>query len=140
GQRSTSKWRPYCSTPAARDFRSILRDLEPGLRSGQGGGLMEERRRSPRYAMEAGDQAVLPLTVAVQGLDISVAGVLLQTSRPVKVGSSGCLRLNVGGTPFAADVEVRRALESSDSRHRIGASFVSIRPEHRHVIERFTNQ
>ena len=102
---------------------------------------MQDRRRSRRYAMESGDLAVLPSTVAVQVLDISVGGALLQSSRPVKVGARGCLRLNVGGTPFTADVEVRRlSAGSPDTSYRIGAIFVTISPENRHIIERFSNQ
>jgi hypothetical protein len=45
--------------------------------------------------------------------------------------------------PFAADVEVRRVSPGPDGREagfRIGAMFVGISPEHRQVIERFTNQ
>jgi hypothetical protein len=104
--------------------------------------MIEERRRSPRYEARAGELVVLPFAVSVQVIDISVAGVLMESSRPVAVGTRGSLRLNVGGTPFSAEVEVRRVSEATSGKgvkYRIGASFTSMNPEHRHVIERFTN-
>ena len=112
--------------------------------------MIEERRRSPRYEARAGELVVLPFAVSVQVIDISVAGVLMESSRPVAVGTRGSLRLNVGGTPFSAEVEaelnrrsgVRRVSEATSGKglkYRIGASFTSMNPEHRQVIERFTN-
>ena len=100
---------------------------------------MEERRRSKRYVMKSG-RAVLPLPVAVQVLDIGVGGALLQSNRPINVGTRGSLRLNVGGTPFTADLEVRRLSTGSPATgYQIGTIFVDISPEDRDVIEHFTN-
>jgi hypothetical protein len=104
---------------------------------------MEERRRSPRHTVEHGELAVLPYSITVQVLDISVGGVLLHSSRPVAPGERGSLRLNVGGQAFSAGIEVQRVSAGSvggDSGYSIGAMFVAISPEHRQVIERFTNQ
>ncbi len=105
--------------------------------------VMEERRRAPRFSLQRGELAVLPYSVSVRVLDISLAGVLLQCSQRVKVGARGRLRLNVGGTPVMADVEVRRIMTGPvprDTDYRIGALFVGISREHRQVIERFTRQ
>jgi len=104
---------------------------------------MEERRRSPRLTVEHGELAVLPYSITVQVLDISVGGVLLHSSRPVAAGERGNLRLNVGGQPFSANIEVQRVSAVSPgggTGYSIGAMFVAISPEHRQVIERFTNQ
>lgn len=104
--------------------------------------MINERRGAPRYAAKAGELVMLPFPVSVQVMDISVAGVLLQSSRPIEVGTRGSLRLNIGGTPFLVDVDVRRVSPSptgKDLTYRIGAQFVGIGPEHRQVIERFTN-
>lgn len=104
---------------------------------------MDERRQSPRYDLKAGEFAGLPFTMSVQVIDITVAGVLLQSSRSLEVGTRGLLRLNVGGTPFAADIEVQRVADDTAAKnltYRMGAVFVSISPEHRQAIERFTNQ
>jgi hypothetical protein len=104
---------------------------------------MDERRRSVRMVID-GQLAVLPTNVDVQVLDISVAGVLLQTNQPFDPGTRGCLRLNLWGTAFSADVEVRRVDKLMDGERQagygIGAVFVAIMPEHRQLIERFASQ
>ena len=103
-----------------------------------------ERRRSGRIVMGHIQPATLPTSQSVQVLDISVMGVLLQSSRPVEPGTRGSLKLNFWGTPFAADVEVRRTVPvTNDGRtvgYRVGATFVTIAPEHRQLIERFASQ
>jgi len=91
-----------------------------------------------------GQLATLPANVDVQVIDISVAGVLLQTNQPFDPGTRGCLRLNLWGTPFSADVEVRRVDKLMNGERQagygVGAVFVAIMPEHRQLIERFASQ
>jgi hypothetical protein len=104
---------------------------------------MEERRRSQRYMVRPGESAALPVSVSVQILDIGLAGVLLQSSRPMNIGQRGALRLAIGGQALTTEVAVTRVSPVSvgaDSRYRIGAAFVAMAPEHRQIIERFTNQ
>jgi PilZ domain len=104
---------------------------------------MDERRRVPRVAVDTQTAQVLT-NVDVQVLDISVAGVLLHTTQAVEPGSRGCLRLNLWGSPFAVDVEVRRVKPWVDgertSGYGVGAVFVGMLPEYRHLIERFASQ
>jgi c-di-GMP-binding flagellar brake protein YcgR len=100
---------------------------------------MHERRRSPRYPVDSKNLATQSNSLTVQVLDISVGGVMLRSSRPVKVGARGVLRLTVGGQSFSADVAVTR-VSASDASYRIGAMFGAMTPEHRQVIERFTKQ
>ena len=104
---------------------------------------MDERRRSVRLAIDSQTARTLS-NVDVQVLDISVAGVLLHINRPVEPGSRACLRLNFWGTPFSADVEVRRVNRlmdgARDAGYGVGAVFVAIMPEHRQLIERFASQ
>ena len=105
---------------------------------------MEERRQSVRVRVD-GTLATLPSSVDVQVLDINVAGVLLRSLRSLDPGSRACLRLNLWGAPFSADVEIRRVspvLEGARERaaYDIGAAFVAITPEHRQLIERFASQ
>jgi hypothetical protein len=104
---------------------------------------MDERRRSVRIAVD-GHHARIVSNVDVRVLDISSAGVLLHINRPVEPGSRGCLRLNLWGTPFSADVEVRRVNRMSDgdrtAGYGVGAVFVALMPEHRQLIERFASQ
>lgn len=102
---------------------------------------MDERRRSPRYEIDAGELAVLPVAISVQVLDISPAGVLLQSSQPAKPGSRGRLRMTIGGLPLSAEVEVRRVSPGvGNVGHRIGLMFVEISPEQQQMIERFTQK
>ena len=99
---------------------------------------MEERRRFPRHDVE-GELATLPASVNVQVIDISVAGVLLHSSEAVAVGTKGSLRLHLDGAAFRADVQVQRvAAESAGTAgYRLGATFVGLSSELRHVIDRF---
>ena len=69
--------------------------------------IMEERRRSPRYPVTGGEPAILPVSLSVQLLDISQAGVLIQSSQHAKEGSWGRLRFNLAGRPFSTEVEIR---------------------------------
>jgi hypothetical protein len=106
---------------------------------------MEERRRSSRHrlAFERGDFASLASSVPVQVLDMSIAGVLLQASRPITVGTHGRLRLSLSGRSFTTDIETTRVSpveEATDSDYRIGATFTAISPNDRETIERFTSQ
>jgi hypothetical protein len=54
------------------------------------------------------------------------------------------LKLNFWGSPFTADVEIRRAVpvveHGTTLGYRVGATFVAITPEHRQLIERFASQ
>ena len=103
---------------------------------------MEERRRARRYAVVAGEGATRSISATVRVLDLSVAGVLMQSNRPLTLRARGCLRLNLGGQAFTADVEVARVSPVSanaDEGYRIGAVFVTITPEHRQLIESFTS-
>lgn len=99
---------------------------------------MEERRRTPRH--EVGEEsASLPADMSVRVLDISTAGVLLQSPRMLNPGSRGSLRFTLAGAPFSADIQIRRVTSASDagSGYRIGAIFVGMTLEHRQLIERF---
>ena len=104
---------------------------------------MDERRQAARVELK-GHLATLPSSMDVQVLDISVAGVLLQTSQPLDPGTRGRFRLNLLGVAFAADVDVRRVDPLVDrgreAGYSVGAVFVAITPEHRQLIERFASQ
>jgi hypothetical protein len=79
---------------------------------------------------------------SVRILDMSATGVLLQARAAVGVHLKALLRLSVGGSPFAAEVEVKRvgpAPLPSDG-YRIAAQFLAITPKHRQLIERFISQ
>jgi hypothetical protein len=103
---------------------------------------MDERRRAVRVAL-SGQAAQVLSNLDVQVLDISTAGVLLQTSQRLEPGMRGCLRLNLWGRPFSADVEVRRVKQGDGARNAaydVGAVFVGIMQDQRQLIEQFANQ
>ena len=105
---------------------------------------MEDRRQSVRVAV-AGNLATVPSAFDVQVLDINVEGVLLRSNLALDVGTRACLKLNMWGSAFVADVEVRRAspvqgAAGGQQTYDIGAVFLSISPEHRQFIERFAIQ
>lgn len=99
-----------------------------------------ERRQYPRRQVD-GEFAGVQATLSVRVLDISVSGVLLQSSRAVQVGERGALRLSLGGQPFTADVEVQRvtAPSGSSTGYRLALAFVTVTPEHSQLIERFVS-
>jgi hypothetical protein len=104
---------------------------------------MEERRKAMRVPID-GTLATLPTAMSVQVLDISAGGVLLQAKERVEPGTRARLRLNMYGSPFAADVEVKRVSHLADAPRDaafgLGAEFIGITPEHRQLIERFSSQ
>jgi hypothetical protein len=89
-------------------------------------------------ALEGQAHAGIVDASSVRVIDISVGGVLLASGRPATVGTRGRLSLTLGGSPLAADVEIRRVSASPDrSGFRIGAMFVGITPAQQDTIQRF---
>jgi hypothetical protein len=82
-----------------------------------------------------------PDTIDVEVLDISPAGALLHTSRPLDVGTRGRLRLNLWGNALAINVEVRRISASEELGRAggfgVGVAFIAISPPHRQILEEF---
>ena len=79
---------------------------------------------------------------SVRILDLSATGVLLQAQDEVALHSKALLRVSVGGSPLAAEIEVMRvgpAPHPGDG-YRIAAQFLAITPKHRQLIERFISQ
>ena len=105
-------------------------------------GTPTDRRRLPRAAIADTALSVLAFPIPVRLLDISLGGVLLESSHAVELGTRGTLRFNFGGVPFSADVKVERLNRSANGAERftIGASFVALSRQDQRVIERFADQ
>jgi len=102
---------------------------------------LPERRRAPRLAVDGRALAGVVASNSVRVIDISVGGVLLASARSAPVGVRGRLSLTIGGSPLAAEVEIRRVDPSPDhTGFRIGAMFVGITPAQQDTIERFARQ
>ena len=103
-----------------------------------------DRRRAPRSEIADTELSVIAFPVPVRLLDISLSGVLLESTHPVELGTRGTLRFNFGGEPFSADVEVERLTPQAPASGRacfsIGAAFVALRRQDQRVIERFADQ
>ncbi len=102
-----------------------------------------DRRRVPRAAIADTQLSVLAFPLPVRLLDISLGGVLLESSHAVDLGTRGSLRFNFGGVPFSADVKVERVdgrRQGLADRFTIGASFVALSRQDQRVIERFADQ
>lgn len=103
-----------------------------------------DRRRIPRAAIADTELSVLAFPIAVRLLDISLSGVLLESTHPVELGTQGTLRFNFGGVPFSADVKVERQSSartaSGGDSYSIGATFVALSRQDQRVIERFADQ
>jgi hypothetical protein len=99
---------------------------------------MEERRQRPRHEVTQ-EFANLPSSMSVRVLDISTAGVLLQSPQLLTPGARGSLRFTLGGAPFLAEIQVRRVAPGSEAGtgYQIGATFIGMTLEHRQLIERF---
>ena len=103
----------------------------------------EDRRRLPRAAVVDTEFSVLASPVAVRLVDISLTGVLLESSHPVELGTRATLRLNFSGVPFSADVKVERVMPlraSGREAFSVGAAFVALSRQGQEVIERFVDQ
>jgi hypothetical protein len=105
--------------------------------------VASDRRRVPRHTIADTELSVLAFPIQVRLLDISLAGVLLESTHAVDLGSRGTLRFNFGGVPFSADVRVERVerlAHHGTERYAIGAAFVALSPNDQRVIERFAVQ
>jgi hypothetical protein len=71
---------------------------------------------------------VLGRDLTVRLLEISRAGCLLESSRPVPVGTVGALAVDVDGTEYVDQVRVTRCqpLAGAGNTHRVGAEFLVV--------------
>jgi hypothetical protein len=106
--------------------------------------VASDRRRVPRAVIADTELSVLAFPIPVRLLDISLGGVLLESSHPVELGTRGTLRFNFGGVPFSADVRVERVdgsrSDAGTEKFSIGAAFVALSRNDQRVIERFADQ
>ena len=103
-----------------------------------------DRRRAHRDSVADTELTVRAFPIQVRLVDISLGGVLLESSHAVELGARGDLRFNFAGVPFSAEVRVERVDrargETAAERYAIGASFVALSREDQRVIERFADQ
>jgi PilZ domain len=97
-----------------------------------------ERRRAVRRPVD-GHMAIVPVVLPVQVLDISSSGVLLTADCALHPGRGGMLCLDMNGEPFRGEIQVQRmASAARPDSYEMGASFLSLSPEYRHILRRIT--
>lgn len=98
----------------------------------------QERRRSPRIALDGGAELRVSRQVRVRLLDVSEGGALLASEEPLPVGATGRLRLVLGAEPFQTAVEVMREQAAADGRGRaVGVVMVSMEAEQKDALDEF---
>ena len=120
--------------PILGDFFAVSQDVSE---------LPSDRRRAHRASIADTELTVRAFPMQVRLVDISLGGVLLESSHPVEPGTRGDLRFSFSGVPFSAAIRVERVDRSRETaleRYSIGASFVELSREDQQVIERFSDQ
>ena len=98
----------------------------------------QERRRSPRVAMDGGPEFRIGRRLRVRLLDISANGALLSLDERLPLGSKGRLQMLLGGNPFEAAVEVRREELAEDGRSRLaGVTMSSVPAPQQETLDEF---
>ena len=86
---------------------------------------------------------VLRRELYVRVVDVSASGCLIESRRRLGVGAVGRLKLKLGSSEYADDVEVVRcqSIESAPSVYHIGMRFLWTSPRHpgsiRHAVARY---
>lgn len=67
--------------------------------------------------------------VAVELLNISRSGCLLESPKPIPAGTLACVTVEMDGQSYSDEVRVARCLEmpGAGERHYVGVQFVSLR-------------
>jgi len=81
--------------------------------------------------------AVLTRELELRVLDVSVSGCLLETQRPVEIGTLATIRVTIGDQAYVDDVHVVRCHSiAGGSIFHVGTKFLWTSPPHRHSLRR----
>jgi hypothetical protein len=98
----------------------------------------QERRRTPRVALEGIHEFRLARRVRVRIVDISAGGVLLAADERVPVGSVGRLQVSLGGNQFEGQVQIKREQPVlSGQGHLLGGVVTPSQPRHQEALDQF---
>jgi hypothetical protein len=98
----------------------------------------QERRRSPRVRAASRCEVRVQTHVRVRLVDISASGALLAPEEPLPVGTTGKLRLALGGVPFETPVEVRRVEPAAGGRGSVAGVVLEMMPaDQQDTLEEF---
>ena len=101
-------------------------------------GEFQERRRTPRVAMDGRHEFRLGRRLRVRVVDISGSGVLLAAEDRLPVGSTARLQISLGGAQFEGQLVVKREQAHDGSQtHFCGAVVTPAQPRHQDALEQF---
>ena len=101
-------------------------------------GEFQERRRTPRVAMDGRHEFRLGRRLRVRVVDISGSGVLLAAEDRLPVGSTARLQISLGGAQFEGQLIVKREqAHESSTTHFCGAVLTPAQPRHQDALEQF---
>ena len=104
------------------------------------GSIGQAAELQPALASQVSSTLVSHAPVSI--IDVSRAGCLLETQRPMATGTIGTLRLAIEGQTYVADVRVTRCvvLPGRGSTYRLGVEFLPTRaafgPSLRRAVDR----
>lgn len=98
----------------------------------------QERRRTPRVALDGKHEFRLARRVRVRIVDISASGALLAADERVPVGSVGRLQVSLGGNQFEAQVRIEREQPALPGQgHLVGGVVTPSQPRHQEALDQF---
>ena len=102
-------------------------------------GDFQDRRRTPRVAMDGRHEFRLGRRLRVRVVDISGSGVLLAAEDRLPVGSTARLQISLGGAQFEGQLVVKReqAAQDGNNSHFCGAVVTPTQPRHQDALEQF---
>ncbi len=103
---------------------------------------LEERRRHRRLTPDEDVRLSLSVLLEVEIIDVSTSGLMFSSEVELTIGHRLQVLTLLGGEPFSAWVDVRRAerespLSPQARRCRYGAAFVAIEEKSRRNLQRF---
>jgi len=98
----------------------------------------QERRRTPRVAVEGKHEFRLGRRLRVRVVDISASGALLVADERLPVGSVGRLQISLGGNQFEGQVQIKREQPAgAEKGHLIGTVMTPSQPRHQEALDQF---
>ena len=98
----------------------------------------QERRRTPRVAVDGKYEFRLGRRLRVRVVDISASGALLVADERLPVGSSGRLQMSLGGSQFEGQVQIKREQPAGAIKgHLVGSVITPSQPRHQEALEQF---
>jgi c-di-GMP-binding flagellar brake protein YcgR len=99
---------------------------------------VQERRRTPRVAVEPSFDCRFELRARVRLVDISASGALLASDSALPVASAAQLKAVLSSTRFSPNVQVRRTAQlPRNEGAQLGTVFGEMDPESRQSLEAF---